>query len=63
MPRKCICGGRYKSADHTFIVGKDTTGRFDIYDTERIKPGYATFKCNRCGHTASQKLRVAEEKK
>lgn len=62
MNPNCKCGGRYVSIDP--VRGTWDTNYFRIiYTMTRLRPGHATWKCNKCGKIQVQKLRQAKEQK
>lgn len=58
MNHTCKCGGRVRPIDILEPVIID--GR-ECYKDVRIKPGFASFQCDRCGKRAEQKLRVSKK--
>jgi len=55
MNHTCKCGGRIRSADETKPVV--VNGR-TCYQDVRVKPGFASFYCDRCNKRSEQKLRT-----
>jgi hypothetical protein len=63
----CHCGGRFRRIGITRIpAGRLTSSgqRYchDIYEQHDPTPGVATFKCDKCGCTRTQKLRQPKPK-
>lgn len=57
MTNKCRCGGRVRNIDPvTPVMGSQG---YTVYETGRIRDGYATFRCERCRKLMQQKLRQA----
>jgi uncharacterized Zn finger protein len=54
---KCRCGGEFKNVDRIFPTSLRNKGHV-MYDKERINPGHATRRCNKCGKIRKQKLRT-----
>lgn len=60
MNPNCKCGGKFISIDNFPVCGTHPDTGHTLYSTVRIKPGYASWECNRCGKSQTQKLRVSK---
>lgn len=59
MVHTCKCGGRMRCIDPNIPEYSTKYGRI-LYTTVRIKPGFATFQCDKCGKRAEQGLRLTK---
>lgn len=60
MSPNCKCGGKFISTDIFHPCGTSPDTGHTLYSTVRIKPGYASWECNKCGKPQVQKLRVSK---
>lgn len=60
MISRCKCGGRVRAADPVTGAYDPRYGRV-LYRQERLVPGKATFKCDKCGKVMQQGLRKGKE--
>lgn len=60
MNPNCKCGGRFRSLDPVKEVRAPGSAH-SLYQTVRLVPGYATWRCDTCKKLQRQKLRQAKE--